>query len=71
MPQSGTPPFPWVEVMGFGFGVLRLSSKTFWSMSPREINAAYTGIYGTGNQRIARQSLVDMIERFPDVPKTN
>jgi len=33
-------PFPWDEAMRFGFGVLRLSSRDFWCLTPRELAAA-------------------------------
>ncbi|MEO1701462.1 MAG: phage tail assembly chaperone [Pseudomonadota bacterium] len=33
-------PFPWGEVMAFGFGHLRLSPSAFWSMTPMELAAA-------------------------------
>ncbi|WP_423068491.1 rcc01693 family protein [Devosia sp. CN2-171] len=33
--------FPWSEAMRFGFGVLRLSSKEFWGLTPRELAAAF------------------------------
>ena len=28
-------PFPWSEAMRLGFGVLRLSSREFWGLTPR------------------------------------
>ncbi len=57
--------------MAFGFGVLRLSSRAFWAMSPREINAAYIGIYGEGSTGILRASFATLMERFPDSSRMN
>ena len=33
--------FPWGEAMRFGFGVMRLSSREFWALTPRELAAAF------------------------------
>lgn len=33
--------FPFAEAMRFGFGVLRLSSREFWGLTPRELAAAF------------------------------
>ena len=33
-------PFPWEEAMRFGFGVMKLSSKEFWGLTPRELSGA-------------------------------
>jgi len=32
--------------MTFGLGVLRLSPRDFWSMTPRELFLAAAGVYG-------------------------
>lgn len=51
-------PFPWNAAIGFGLGVLRLSPRDFWAMTPREfalaIEAARSG------------ALDDLMTRFPD-----
>ncbi len=53
--------------MGFGFGVLRLSSSDFWAMTPRELAAAYQGITGhTDQSEISRSTFLDLIAAFPD-----
>ena len=39
-----TRPFPWDEVMGLGLGLLRLESRAFWSLTPREFAAAARAI---------------------------
>ena len=59
---------PWSEVLAFGLGVLRLSPKAFWAMTPRELNAAFYGV--TGGQchpvPMARGELEKLMQRFPD-----
>jgi uncharacterized phage protein (TIGR02216 family) len=52
--------------VAFGFGVLRLSSRDFWAMTPRELNAAFEGAYG---RRSAAPRLADfaaLMAAFPD-----
>jgi uncharacterized phage protein (TIGR02216 family) len=39
-------PFPWRDAMQLGFGVLRLSSKEFWGLTPRELAAAFEALSG-------------------------
>lgn len=58
-------PFPWDEAMRLGFGVMRLSSREFWGLTPRELAAAL----GTGGGRGAppsREGLSELMRRFPD-----
>lgn len=58
-------PFPWAEAMGFGFGVLKLSSREFWGLTPRELAAAF----GARSGRAAppsRDGLEGLMARFPD-----
>ncbi|MFC0245239.1 rcc01693 family protein [Falsochrobactrum ovis] len=38
--ETSASPFPWDEVMRAGLGLLRLSPKNFWAMTPREFAAA-------------------------------
>ena len=52
--------------MGFGLGVLRLSSVQFWAMSPRELHAAARGLYGREGAVADRASLAAMMAAFPD-----
>ena len=56
-------PFPWSDAMRLGFGVLKLSSKEFWGLTPRELAAAFGGAR-TGAP--GRDELGRMMERFPD-----
>lgn len=57
--------FPWVEAMRLGFGVMRLSSRDFWGLTPRELAAAFGVGVGRGTPP-SRESLVELMRRFPD-----
>ena len=59
-------PFPWVEAMRFGFGVLRLSPAAFWSMTPRELAHAIRAVREQSPESIARDALNDLMTQFPD-----
>ncbi len=56
-------PFPWADAMRLGFGVLKLSSKEFWGLTPRELAAAFGGVR-TGAPD--RGELGRLMEKFPD-----
>jgi uncharacterized phage protein (TIGR02216 family) len=58
-------PFPWEAAMRFGFGVLRLDPRSFWSMSPRELAAAWSALAGD-RAPLPRGELESLMERFPD-----
>ncbi len=58
--------FPWDAAMRFGLGVLRLSSRDFWAMTPRELASAWGAIVGESGQPMGRSTLEQMMERFPD-----
>jgi uncharacterized phage protein (TIGR02216 family) len=54
--------------MGFGLGVLRLSPRAFWSMTPRELAAAAEGRTGRPSD-LRPPSLAEMARltaAFPD-----
>jgi uncharacterized phage protein (TIGR02216 family) len=58
-------PFPWDEIMAFGFRVLRLSPDAFWSLTPLEVHAAM----GRGGGPLApprRRDLAGLMAAFPD-----
>lgn len=57
-------PFPWADAMRLGFGVLKLSSKEFWGLTPRELAAAFGG--AAGPRPPERSELGRLMERFPD-----
>jgi len=58
--------FPWREAMQLGFGVLRLSSKDFWGLTPRELSAAFEARSGARAGAPDRDRLGKLMERFPD-----
>lgn len=64
-------PFPWVDAMRIGLGVLRLAPDAFWRMTPRELAAAMAGLGGaTGATRpIRRDRFEALARRFPDKEK--
>ena len=57
MSMRGVGAFPWDEAMRFGFGVLRLGSREFWGLTPRERAAAFEAragrMHGQAPQREA------------------
>ncbi|MEM0899598.1 MAG: phage tail assembly chaperone [Pseudomonadota bacterium] len=59
---------PWNTLMAFGFGKLGLSSREFWSLTPREINAALTWHLGMISQAsaIRTEDLETLMGRYPD-----
>jgi len=63
--------FPWNEAMRLGFGVLRLSSKEFWGLTPRELAAAFEGVSARGRPFArggapGRDALAGLMAAFPD-----
>jgi uncharacterized phage protein (TIGR02216 family) len=59
-------PFAWNEAIGFGLGVLRLSSDAFWRMTPRELALAVEAVAGRTSTPFPRATLIDLMTRFPD-----
>lgn len=51
--------------MRAGFGLLRLSSKNFWAMTPRELAAAF-GPFTPTHDAPPRSSLDALMRAFPD-----
>lgn len=65
-------PFPWGEAMRFGFGVMRLSSRDFWGLTPRELASAFEALSGRScGMAPARDTLASLMSAFPDEDKTN
>ena len=58
--------FPWREAMQVGFGVMRLSSREFWALTPRELAAAFEGVSGRTTMPPARSALERMMTAYPD-----
>jgi uncharacterized phage protein (TIGR02216 family) len=59
-------PFPWREAMRLGFGVLKLSSRDFWELTPRELAAAFAALSGPRVVAPDRGRLGDLMRQFPD-----
>jgi uncharacterized phage protein (TIGR02216 family) len=65
-------PFPWPETMRFGFGVMRLSSRDFWGLTPRELASAFEAVSGRSRATApGRDVLAGLMATFPDKEKTN
>lgn len=65
-------PFPWANAMQFGFGVLRLSSRDFWGLTPRELASAFEALSGRSRGGApARDVLASLMADFPDQEKSN
>lgn len=52
--------------MAIGFGVLKLSSREFWALTPRELAAAIEGLTGRAQAPMDRAAFDDLARRFPD-----
>ncbi|MDX2308464.1 MAG: phage tail assembly chaperone [Hyphomicrobium sp.] len=54
--------------MALGLGALALDPRTFWSMTPREFEAAVRGRFGAIAPVAAphRRHLDDLMKKFPD-----
>ncbi|MBX3581304.1 MAG: phage tail assembly chaperone [Rhizobiaceae bacterium] len=63
---AGTNEFPWDSVMAAAFGLLRLSPRDFWSMTPREMERAMSVLAGDRRGAPDRAELMNMMHRFPD-----
>jgi len=64
-------PFPWDEAMRFGFGVLKLDSRSFWGLTPRELASAFAALNGRRAPAPGRQALDDLMAAFPDTERTH
>ncbi|MHB1110837.1 MAG: rcc01693 family protein [Devosia sp.] len=65
-------PFPWSAAMQFGFGVMRLSSRDFWGLTPRELASAFEALSGHGRAAApGRDVLTSLMAAFPDKEKTS
>jgi uncharacterized phage protein (TIGR02216 family) len=52
--------------MAFGLGRLRLSSRDFWALTPRELAAASEAFAGPAAAPPDRAALDRLMRRFPD-----
>jgi len=64
--KSRQAPFPWDNVMAFGFAVLKLSSAEFWAMTPREMAHAMRAFAPREIAPLSRDHLNRLMRRFPD-----
>lgn len=55
--------------MAFGLGVLRLSSRDFWALTPRELFHAAEGVYGPAAPPMSRGAFDALMRAFPDGEK--
>lgn len=56
--------------MATGLGLLGISARDFWAMTPRELDAALRGRFGDRSAAapFARGDLATLMKRFPDHP---
>lgn len=54
--------------MTAGLGTLRLAPHIFWSMTPRELDAALRGAFGlfARSNPLSRSDLAKLMARYPD-----
>ncbi len=54
--------------MAIGFGVLGLSPKAFWALTPKEFEAILRGRFGTpkGGAGLTTADLAQLMQQFPD-----
>ena len=54
--------------MAAGLGLLRLRPADFWSMTPKELEAALRGLLGPspGAEPLSRTTLAHLMSRYPD-----
>lgn len=55
--------------MAIGLGVLGLTPLAFWALTPKELDAALRGKFGTGfaPQALSQSDLQALMQQFPDV----
>jgi len=57
--------YPFDDAIGFGLGVLKLSSDAFWKMTPRELALAAAALNPRGPAP-RRSDFEKLMERYPD-----
>jgi uncharacterized phage protein (TIGR02216 family) len=62
--DAGPQPFPWGAALHFGLGLLRLSPKTFWSLTMRELMALGGALRPA--DALDRAALAALMQRWPD-----
>lgn len=58
--------FPWDAAIGFGLGVLRLSSREFWALTPRELARAIAALRAPPAAALDRGAFTALMAAFPD-----
>lgn len=58
--------FPWDELIATGLGLLRLSPRDFWAMTPREIGHLLLALRGDQVAPPSRASLDTLMAQYPD-----
>lgn len=53
--------------MATGFGLLRLSSRDFWQMTPRELERAMSVLAREGATAPGKARLAELMKLFPDL----
>jgi len=59
-------PFPWARAIGLGIGVLKLSSREFWAMTPRELAYALRELGLGADAPPGRDGFEQLMKRYPD-----
>ena len=59
--------------MELGLGVLGMMPGAFWSLTPRELQAALAGKFGSAGETevFTRRDLDTLMQRFPDEGSTD
>ncbi len=54
--------------MAIGLGVLGLAPRDFWALTPRELDAALRGRFGSGEAAspLTRAEVDGLMQQFPD-----
>ena len=58
--------FPWDRLIGIGLGLLRLSPRDFWAMTPREFAHVLRTLGGAASDAPGRSGLQALMTMFPD-----
>jgi uncharacterized phage protein (TIGR02216 family) len=65
--MSGTlAPFPWARAIGVGIGVLKISPREFWAMTPRELACALRELGFGADAPPDRSVFAQLMKRYPD-----
>jgi uncharacterized phage protein (TIGR02216 family) len=61
--------FPWQDAARIGFGLLRLSPREFWQLTPKELVMIFDAFGIGASQGLDRQTFQQMADKFPDEEK--